>query len=439
MLQDNVNHTTDKGINTKPTILYTEKMKPLFLLSIVAILLIAGCTNVPDLGLNTNSIASGQGLEMTSFTAQPATVYSGSNVRLTMEVQNLGGTEVTNDQGIIFLTGTNSGSWGGLTQFTSFGTTMKTEDIVRSVPANILRKSWSLTAPTSIGAGQIETDTIIARVYSNYQTKVNGNIWVYSEAEADAARTAGRTLYANTFTTTKGPVGLSVSVTPSPVVLYGENTFTLNIKISNLASGTIYNGGATYAGTGSNVNIPSTNLNKVDLRVTSSSGLSPSFDCNGEQELVEGKDTTVICTVTVPSSFSNFQSYNLNVVASYGYFTERTATITVQGRSSSGTGTGTTSTPTPTPTPSSSPTVCTTDLNCPAIDTDGGNVIGTQGTCSWRACTGSGNCIITSTQTDSCTNNLLTEWYPSQTNSNFCAAVVITCPTGQTCTNGACN
>ena len=306
-----------------------RKMKSLFLLSIVSILLVAGCTNV-DLGLNNgNSLSSGQGLEMTSFTVEPSTVYSGTKVRLNMEVQNMGGTSVNYTNDLVYLTGTNFDKWQG-TAYNSFGTTeMKTQDVVRDVPANVKKFSWSLTAP-AVNAGQLETDTFIARVYTEYQTNANANVWVYSEGEADAARTAGRSLYTPTFTYTNGPVGLSVSVSPNPAVIYsGDNSFTMNIKISNQAQGTIYYpGSVNYA---NSVTIDSTKLNMVKLStVASDTGVTVGTECNGDQELIEGKDTTVVCTITVPAT--TFKSYGFSITAKYGYFTEKTATVTVQGK-----------------------------------------------------------------------------------------------------------
>jgi hypothetical protein len=38
------------------------------------------------------------------------------------------------------------------------------------------------------------------------------------------------------------------------------------------------------------------------------------------------------CDVTVTSPPTTMQSYQIEVTATYGYMTERTATVTVQGR-----------------------------------------------------------------------------------------------------------
>lgn len=305
------------------------------LIPILAIVLVSGCTipGLENLSVGQTAGTAGNGLEITSFTADPSTVFSGSSVRLIMEVENQGGTTVENDKDMVYLTGSNFDSWGGTT-YTHFDKTMKSSDVVRDIPADTKRFSWSVRAPT-LTAGQTRTDTFIGRVYHDYQTSANGNVWVYSESEAEAARTSGRPLYTPSFTYTKGPVGLSVSVSPTPVILYsGEATFTLYIKLSNLATGTIYHtGSVTYATGSESVKIdPSQDqLNWVNVAVTGSD-LTLGDGCTGDQELVAGKEATLVCEVTVNSAPDTFKSYALDVTVSYGYFTERTVSVTVQGK-----------------------------------------------------------------------------------------------------------
>jgi hypothetical protein len=174
---------------------------------------------------------------------------------------------------------------------------------------------------------------------------------VYDDTEAEAARAAGKSLYTPSFTYTKGPVGLSITVSPSPIVLYeGESRFTVYIKISNLASGTIYAPGSVSS---SDVGLTMDEINRVDVAVTPGTGLSlvTSDGCQGsDQELVAGRDLTMVCDVTV-GSVATFQSFPFEVSVSYGYYTERTTSVTVQGK---------TTTPTPTASCSGTPAACNT-------------------------------------------------------------------------------
>lgn len=316
-------------------------MKTKLLLSVLSIVLVAGCVGIDlgDLGGVTSAVGGGNGLEMTSFTAEPSPLFSGSSLRLIMEVENRGGTTVNNSEAMIYLTGSNFANWNcdqststASYLFDSLGRDMKAEDIVRGIPADIVRKTWTCNAPT-VAAGQTRQDTFIGRVYHEYSTSANGNVWVYTENEADAARTAGRQLYTPSFTYTKGPVGLQVSVTPNPIIVYGsDKTFTLYVKISNLASGTIYYPkSVTYTGT-RDVNLTREEINNVSVTIGNVSGLNVGSGCTGPQELVAGRETTLVCTVNVTGNVDTFVSYNLPVTVEYGYYTERTATVTVQGK-----------------------------------------------------------------------------------------------------------
>jgi len=307
-------------------------MKSKILISILAIALVSGCV-IPGLPDVAPTLGIGNGLEIISFTAEPSPVFGGATVRLIMETENRGGTTVNDSDALVYLTGSNIDSWTGATTYNHFGKTMKAEDVVRGVPADTKRFSWSLTAP-ALPAGQTRQDTFIGRIYHEYSTSAHGSIWVYSESEAEASRTAGRSMYRSSFTYTKGPVGLQVSASPDPVILYGtERNFTLYIKISNLATGTIYSPNTVNYATGSeSITLASAQLNNVTL-TTTGTGVSFGSECNGRQELVAGKETTLVCDVRINDiSGLTFKSFPVDVTVSYGYYTERTTTITVQGR-----------------------------------------------------------------------------------------------------------
>jgi len=324
-------------------------MKAKILISILAIALVAGCV-VPGLEIPGGPIIGvGNGLEITSFTAQPDTLFSGSTVKIIMEVENKGGTTVTSSprKAIAYLTGSNiqfntsTPPSSGMLWYTSSGAyqelkEMKSEDVVRGIEGGTDRITWTLNSP-SIPRGQVRTDSFMGRVYCDYKTTAHGSVWIYTETEYEASRTAGRSVEKSSFTYTKAPVGLDVSVQPDPVVLYGgDTTFSLNIKITNLATGTIYKpGNITYSTSTSGKTLVSEALNKVNLSINKTSGLTiTNTDCEGEQELVAGRPTTVICDFNITESISDltFKSYPLAINIDYGYFTQREATVTVQGK-----------------------------------------------------------------------------------------------------------
>lgn len=326
-------------------------MKEKILISLLAIALVSGCSgiSIPGVpGLTPGTTGGGKGLEITSFSAEPATVYSGNTVRVSLDVQNLGGTSVLkNDpQAFVYLTGsnmnlgsTNSIYWRGGTATTdkqscrSFTRNMTAADVVKGTEGRLETIKWNLIAP-DVEPGQTRTDTIIGRVYTDYETALNGNIWVYQESEADAAKASGRSLNRATFTSTSGPVAVEATVNPDPVIIYsdGEKTTTLTVRISNTASGTIYASGVETCGTNGPTTIDVNDLNKVDINVE-----APDFDgvtnCNSEQpELIAGKPTTVVCDLTVNKDVPTFKSFPISITVDYGYYTERTTSVVVQGK-----------------------------------------------------------------------------------------------------------
>jgi hypothetical protein len=326
-------------------------MKEQVLISLVAIALVSGCTGIPGITDTTSgtSVATGSGLAITSFSAEPSTLYNGSTVRLSMEVQNLGDIAVSNSDSCISLMGanlevgseTNNQVWHRLTgdditQSETFDrTTMRPADTIKGTPADIENIRWNLKAP-DLQKGQTRTDTFIGRVYSKYQTIANGNIWIYSEVEADASSTAGTALNTATFTSTTGPVAIDVSVTPNPVIVYdSDRAFTMTIRLSNAGSGTIYDTTSkSYATCPPSIELA--DLNKVKVTVEGSQ-FEISGDCKKDnsytttQELISGKPVTMICDMIAPET-TTLKTAPLTVTATYGYYTQAETSVTVQGK-----------------------------------------------------------------------------------------------------------
>lgn len=319
-------------------------MNKTILLATIAVLLVAGCTqqggNVqwPFQQITTTAVG-GAGLVISDFSADPTSVYSSSNARVMMTVMDKGGAAVPESKSVVFLTGsalklddTTGTYWHSSTEtiYKHLGN-LNPEDPVRGTPAGEKTITWSLTAP-NITKGTTRSDIFIGRVYYDYQTTVTGTVWVYSQAEADAARTASRSLNKGVFSSTSGPVALSARISPDPVVLAtGESSYTLTIKVSNVGGGVLYKTGSVTYTSPENIELTTDELNKLSISINAP-GMTPSSGCSGEQELVGGKDITLSCDVTITSPPSTFQGYPITITADYGYNTERTASVTVQGR-----------------------------------------------------------------------------------------------------------
>jgi hypothetical protein len=125
-----------------------------------------------------------------------------------------------------------------------------------------------------------------------------------------------------------------VTVKPSNVVVStGDDTFTVQIKVSNVGGGTVYLQGAVgYNPLSPDLVIdPNTELNRVNVAVTAPGTWSGVTSCNSaDLELTKG-EATISCDITVPVP-STFQSDQISVVTNYGYWIERTASVTVSGK-----------------------------------------------------------------------------------------------------------
>ncbi len=326
-------------------------MKTKILITLLAIVTLAGCTmpSIPGIGITPGTnLGAGNGLEIISFSVEPSTVFGNGTVRLVLESQNKGGTTVPYNKAFVYLTGTNinlsstdEDSWHGKNQsagsndiksIRGFTKNMTTDDAVKGTTAVIERFMWNLIAPT-LPAGQTRQDTFIARIYNNYSSGVNGNIWVYTQAEADATKSAGRALKTSSFTTVVGPVAVSVKVTPDPVILYGETTFTFNIQVTNTASGTIYKDTAITDYTSATQTLAfdsDSDLNHVYISVDSP-GLTIT-ECIGDNPILGGKSLTSVCTAAIQGTMPPFKSFPVSVMAKYGYYTESEVSVTVQGK-----------------------------------------------------------------------------------------------------------
>ena len=324
-------------------------MKFKILTSILAIVLIAGCA-IPEIpGMGPSSIiGTGIGLEIISFTADPTTVFSRGRARITVEVENKGGSTVDNNSALVFLTGSNinlaespvTGKyWYGRDtddkyEIQHFSRKMEPEDVVRGIPADIERFSWTLVAP-NLTQGQTRDDTFIVRVYNEYSSGVNGNIWAYTDAEAQATEASGKAFKKSSFTAVPGPVAATVKLTPDPVILYEDETeFTFMVEITNTQTGTIYK----------NNTIDYTTANASKLSLDAESALNWVFvdvvtdliitDCVGDQEVFGGRSMTLVCEAKIPSTHPlvTFRSYPVDIAVKYGYYTEREVAVKVQGK-----------------------------------------------------------------------------------------------------------
>ena len=316
-------------------------MKKEILLATLATLFIAGCTQqITNIFPQQITFLGGTGLVMTDFSSDQTAVYGGQTNRIMMTVTNKGGHSVPDAESLVYLTGSALEPAGddtifwttGDTLIRKFNTEMKPADIVGDVPATEKMITWSLVAP-NISKGEQNNYLFIGRVYYDYQTKVTGNIWVYSQAEWDAAKAAGTTLNKATWSASSGPVAINAYVTQDPVVLYDtEDSFTLIVKVGNGGGGVLYSDDTIDYSTADpdDLALTTDQINRVDIGVNLA-GTDLTNECTGTQELIGGKDITLSCDIVITPP-ATFQSFPITITADYGYFTERTASVVVTGR-----------------------------------------------------------------------------------------------------------
>lgn len=312
--------------------------KKLFLF-VLPLVLISLCVNQPA----TNT-TGGFGLEATDFSSDQSQVFSGRTARLTMTVDNLGQSTVYDQNSTVYLFGSNFAlndttgiSWTNATpddsQYRHFGKDMKPADTTRGVPADRKVFTYRLLAPT-LPRGQSETDEFTGRIYYDYQTVARGTVWAYSEAESDAVRNSGGALQKSSFTSSKAPISVDISVGPDPpIVTAGDNTFSMSIILNNVGGGTVYKTGVLNYTLGyEGIALGTDDLNHVYVNIGGASGLSFS-GCTADQEII-GQKTTLICDVTVDSGHipPTKTGFSPVITISYGYYVDKKVSLEVVGK-----------------------------------------------------------------------------------------------------------
>ncbi len=327
----------------------------LLVLPLMATVLVAGCVDLGDWGGgDIVTGGEGDGITVVSFSADQDSVQEGKSVRINLDLENHGNYEVGSGYGIVYLTGSNlvkdatsDSNWnltsGNIIQ--NFSKTLKPADPARDIPPTRATLRWTISAPKDLSRGQEKTDSFIARTYYNYRTSGTGTIWVYSEAEEIAARDRDEELPKSSLTTTQGPLGLSMSVAPDPVVISSdEEIFTLYITLNNNGGGTIFNNtnreNIDYTkGTDLNsqdLNIEETFLNVPIIGIDGIEDLIVDSSCylsRDNLELIGGSTVTLACDVRVTDSDVGVKKgFPITITADYGYYKDNTLEIKAVGK-----------------------------------------------------------------------------------------------------------
>jgi len=295
-------------------------MRKYMLPLVVMVVLVAGCLGQDD-PVNTEDCQTNtvNGLSIKCFSTAVSELRSGQASTILMEVENQGEAEINAAYGAaLLIIPTDWTLDKSSTQ--SYPRNLKNADPATGRPADIYQFRWRATAPT-LAKGQMRTDPILGRIYYDYTTKANGviPIYPYGETTSDTA----------SFTSSRGPIEISVSISPNPPQIELEKEeFSLYMQLTNAGSGQVYHNNTVTA---SKLNLSETQRNVVDLDITLPPGLEiKEKSCYRNVELIGGK-ATAICDITVNRPSAK-QLYPITITAYYGYLMESQTSITVTGR-----------------------------------------------------------------------------------------------------------
>ncbi len=302
------------------------------LFGILLVLAVSGCVG----GGGGGTTATGGSVAITSFAADETSAEGNQKVTLTLDVKNQGDSKATSvqvqllnldlacDTGICPSTPTQWGLASG--QKNDIIADLKV--VAPGEEAVAKSKTWRVQAP-QLPANMKQSYSATARVSYDYSTATSRQITLVTEDEYKRLKDAGQTLPIHTAVSSTGPVGIDVKVKEPVRIEEVSETFTLVISLSNLA------GGTPFVGTNSN---DATGWKNVGLKLTLPVGLrmAETGDCANliagtTAELVKGQTYTISCEVSADKPTVSVDKTVL-VTATYGYFTDATATISVTGK-----------------------------------------------------------------------------------------------------------
>lgn len=218
------------------------KKVPLMLVLLVAVVLASGCVNQRAVKTGEN-----RGVTINSFTASPASAYTGERVLFDLEIENIGGTTAKNVQADLFGV---EGQWRDSLGNAVDSTLTKWGSIVlkppvpsRNIPGDFRITQWELTTP-NIPQGITANLQIEARVTYDYNTSGHLGVKLVSQDEFRRKQLLGEQVK-NAFeiVNSNGPLKLSIPERyQTPIIVDTESaaqfeTYPFRVQIDNVGDG----------------------------------------------------------------------------------------------------------------------------------------------------------------------------------------------------------
>jgi len=307
-------------------------MKRYLVLGLIAVLFVSGCVSQGD--TITTGGGDGTGLEIVDFSADRDEVYSEQTVHAVMEIENQGQADVDQKDGMALLITTAdwdvvsaSGTSEELHKKVKLDKDFDQANPVTGKPGDLATIRWTLKAP-DVEKGKDRSDKIFGRLYYDYNTVSEGQIWIYPDTERDDDTITS----SDTFVSSTGPLDIDVSVIPDPAIAeYSGEIITLQILITNIGDGTPYS--PDIVSYEKDYDINETDRNNVHISYsTDSVDLKPIDNaCPEEVELVDDS-AVVMCDLNTTKKFSAKQSYPVTITTQYGYVVEEEINIDIIGK-----------------------------------------------------------------------------------------------------------
>jgi hypothetical protein len=331
--------------------------------SMLLVILASGCTNISTI------IESGSGVAIKDYSVSFADVYSGECVDFGALIKNTGSIKAEkvfaeiigldydwyDKNKIAWNTGCKSqdgGPWKDWEKdanepecrfmaYRSGGYTVNLlpPDPVMGTDGQSRTCTWSYKVP-KLPDQTIITYKPVLRVYYKYRTDVVKAVTLLSEEEMKNLVEQGKTLPADTQSSTNSPVSLDV-VTSTPIRTYADKIeFPITINIENTGGGMICAGRGGWDSWDKIEDCrpsqkPEEAWNRLWIEVEADREIRLSQECQGKLEmtLYNGKSNTITCTATVSRSDlpATYIQRMVKVHAYYNYILDKEIELTVHG------------------------------------------------------------------------------------------------------------
>ena len=298
---------------------------------ILLMIFLAGCT-----GRQVKTV-SDDGLVINSFFPDYDEIESKRNVRLYMEVENLGGTDATNVEAQLF-----GISWDNNEQKSEIISSISAPELRRGMPGGVKTFFWNLVMP-NLPQGTSNDYAIKGRVTYTYHTTATANIPVLNEDEYQRRKLTGGTAEFITTTNTNAPIKVDITG-PEPVVVrksaFGkedEETF-LKIRFRNVGSGIPITNDINGLITG-NIRIDGYGIAKIDCfgnYINSGNSINIKLPVNDKEGIIlrRGEDVTEPCTIYLSRELWDAKAQGTLTLVfdlSYKYYIDAVTNIRVIG------------------------------------------------------------------------------------------------------------